>query len=101
MNHPFLLVESLLSAEIKFPIIYEDLIRDTDLVLFRRIFEFLGHPEGRLDRLCQIAWEKSLFSEQVNQPRHVSSGVLRAVWRTERAATASAGRSSARRERAR
>lgn len=60
---------------------YEDLIQDTDLVLFRRIFAFLGYPEASLDQLCRIAWEKSLFSGQVQNARHVRSGAPR-QWRS-------------------
>lgn len=59
---------------------YEDLIEDADLVLFRRIFSFLGYPEAQLDRLCRIAWEKSLFSGRVDRPEHVRSGKP-AQWR--------------------
>jgi len=54
---------------------YEDLVEDVDLVLFRRIFTFLGYPELQLDQLCQIAREKSLFSGLVNRPDHIRSGV--------------------------
>jgi hypothetical protein len=53
---------------------YEDLIQDTGLVLFRRIFGFLGYPEHKLERLCGIAREKSLFSGQVQPSTHVRSG---------------------------
>jgi hypothetical protein len=59
---------------------YEDLIRDTDLVLFRRIFSFLGYAEAQLEHLCAIAWEKSLFSGRVERPDHIRSGKP-AQWR--------------------
>lgn len=64
-----------------FTIKYEDLIQDTGLALFRRIFAFLGYPEHQLDRLCQIAREKSLFSGQVQASAHIRSGTP-GQWRT-------------------
>jgi hypothetical protein len=59
---------------------YEDLIQDVDLVLFRRIFTFLGYPDAQLDHLCKIAWENSLFSGRIDRPKHVHSGKP-AQWR--------------------
>jgi len=53
---------------------YEDLIQDRELILFRRIFQFLGFPESSLDRLCQISYAQSLFSGQVVNTGHIRSG---------------------------
>lgn len=59
---------------------YEDLIRDSDLVLFHRVFSFLGFPGSVLPGVLGIAYRNSLFSGQVTTPGHVRSGET-AQWR--------------------
>jgi len=53
---------------------YENLIRDNTLVLFRRIFTFLGFPDSVIPDLLEIAYKRSLFSGQVGKSVHVRSG---------------------------
>ncbi|NES68489.1 MAG: sulfotransferase domain-containing protein [Okeania sp. SIO2D1] len=53
---------------------YEDLIQDTNLILFREIFQFLGFKERVIPSLLKIAYRKSLFSGQVSNNQHIRSG---------------------------
>jgi hypothetical protein len=53
---------------------YEDLIRDTDLMLFHRAFAFLGFPGSALPGVLAIAYRKSLFSNQLKASGHIRSG---------------------------
>jgi len=52
---------------------YEDLIEDTELLLFARIFRFLGIAEALIDDFTRIAFNNSLFSGKVSS-EHVRSG---------------------------
>jgi hypothetical protein len=59
---------------------YEDLIVDVDLVLFHRIFQFLGFPGQVIPSVLAIALDQSLFSGKSNSGRtHVRSGAA-AQW---------------------
>lgn len=53
---------------------YEDLIQDTDLILFKEVFQFLGFKERIIPSLLRIAYRKSLFSGQVSNKKHIRSG---------------------------
>jgi hypothetical protein len=53
---------------------YEDLIRDTALMVFHRAFSFLGFPGSALPGALAIAYSKSLFSNQVKPSDHIRSG---------------------------
>jgi hypothetical protein len=53
---------------------YEDLIRDTDLMIFHRAFAFLGFPGSALPGVLAIAYRKSLFSNQLKTSDHIRSG---------------------------
>ncbi|TYB30561.1 MAG: sulfotransferase domain-containing protein [Candidatus Mcinerneyibacterium aminivorans] len=55
---------------------YEDLIKDVNLNLFHDIFLFLGFPGKVLPSLLEIAYRNSLFSDRINQSRHVRSGKI-------------------------
>jgi hypothetical protein len=55
---------------------YEDLIRDTQLMLFHEAFTFLGFPGSAVPHLLSIAYGNSLFSGQVASD-HVRSGKAR------------------------
>jgi hypothetical protein len=56
---------------------YEDLIRDTDLTLFRKALTFVGFPESMLPSLLAIAYNNSLFSGQPEKSGHIRSGAAR------------------------
>ena len=60
---------------------YEDLIEDHQLLMFHRIFTFLGFPGHAIPRMLQIAFEHSLFSGKVAARKHVRSGRAR-QWET-------------------
>jgi hypothetical protein len=53
---------------------YEQLVCDTELRLFRRIFMFLGFPETVVPGLLNIARNCSLFSGKVPPSPHICSG---------------------------
>lgn len=52
---------------------YEDLIVDIDMVLFNKIYSFLGFPESIIPNLIEISFNNSLFSKKVNN-KHIRSG---------------------------
>jgi len=52
---------------------YEDLIEDTELLLFAKVFRFLGIAEELIDDFSSIAFNNSLFSGKVSS-EHVRSG---------------------------
>lgn len=62
-----------------FELKYEDLIKDTSLLLFHRVFTFLGFPGSVVPSLLAIAYSKSLFSGQVKSVSHIRSGEV-AQW---------------------
>ena len=53
---------------------YEELIEDYDLMLFHRIFSFLGFPGSVIPNLLIIAYNNSLFSNQRIKSAHIRSG---------------------------
>ena len=53
---------------------YEDLIEDFDLILFHKMFSFLGFPGSRIPRLLTVAYGRSLFSGQQKKSVHIRSG---------------------------
>lgn len=53
---------------------YEDLIQDTDLMLFHRIFTYLGIDGRAIPEALKIAWENSLFSGNLKNSVHIRSG---------------------------
>ena len=53
---------------------YEDLIEDIDLILFHKIFSFLGFPGSVIPNLLAIAYNKSLFSGLHSKSVHIRSG---------------------------
>ena len=53
---------------------YEDLIEDTDLTMFHRIFSFLGVEGHAIPAALQIAWDNSLFSGKLQNSVHIRSG---------------------------
>ena len=53
---------------------YEDLIRDFKLVLFKKIFKFLGFPKELIPRILEICYENSLFSGRVKKITHIRPG---------------------------
>lgn len=65
-NHPSFL-------EIK----YEDLIVDTNLILFHNIFSFLNFPGQILPYLLLIAHTNSIFSGKISKSVHIRSGKTR------------------------
>lgn len=56
-----------------FELRYEDLLQDTQLLLFGRMFAHLQIPGGAIPSALAIAWNGSLFSGAVKH-RHVASG---------------------------
>jgi hypothetical protein len=60
-----------------FEVRYEDLIADSDLMLFHRIFLFLGFPGKCIPELLEIAYAASIFSGNVSKSVHVRSGKAR------------------------
>jgi hypothetical protein len=63
-----------------FEVKYEDLMADTELMLFHRIFVFLGFPTAVLPKLLKIAFDNSLFSGRLKKGGHIRSGKTR-QWR--------------------
>jgi hypothetical protein len=57
-----------------FEVKYEDLINDMDLLLFHRIFTFLGFSGQTIPRILEIAYQNSLFSDNIPKSVHVRSG---------------------------
>lgn len=57
-----------------FEIKYEELIADTDLMLFHKLFIFLGFPGSAIPGLLAIAYNKSLFSGLHGKSVHIRSG---------------------------
>lgn len=57
-----------------FEVKYEDLIADKDLMIFHKIFTFLGFPGKAIPELLKISYTKSLFSGSVDRPGHIRSG---------------------------
>jgi hypothetical protein len=53
---------------------YEDLIEDSDLLLFQDIFRFLGFPEQSIPAVLEIAYQNSLFSGKLKKSLHLRSG---------------------------
>jgi len=53
---------------------YEDLIKDTDLMLFHKLFCFLGFPGSVIPSLLAISYNNSLFSGQHRKSVHIRSG---------------------------
>ncbi|NOY69173.1 MAG: sulfotransferase [Deltaproteobacteria bacterium] len=53
---------------------YEDLIKDTNLFLFHKIFAFLGFPGRYLPEILKISYENSLFSGKLRRSDHLRSG---------------------------
>jgi hypothetical protein len=53
---------------------YEDLIKDIDLVLFQKIFSFLGFPGSLIPSLLSISYKNSLFSGELHKSTHIRSG---------------------------
>lgn len=53
---------------------YEDLVQDTELGLFRKIFEHLQLPASQIGKCLQIANRNSLFSGQISRSGHVRDG---------------------------
>ncbi|MGF1571382.1 MAG: sulfotransferase domain-containing protein [Nodosilinea sp.] len=58
---------------------YEDLIQDTDLILFHNVFSFLGFSGSEIPKLLMFAYDNSLFSGKVASD-HVRSGTTK-QWR--------------------
>jgi len=53
---------------------YEELITDFDLLLFHRIFTFLGFPGSAIPLCLDCAYNNSLFSGNIEKSIHVRSG---------------------------
>ena len=53
---------------------YEDLIEDIDMILFHKIFSFLGFQGSLIPSLLTIVYNKSLFSGQNIKSVHIRSG---------------------------
>lgn len=53
---------------------YEDLISDKNLILFHKIYTFLGFPGKVIPQLLGISYENSLFSNQLKKSVHLRSG---------------------------
>lgn len=53
---------------------YEELIADIDLILFHKIFTFLGFPASTLPTLLEIAYDNSIFSGKLDNSDHIRSG---------------------------
>ena len=53
---------------------YEDLIEDTNLMLFHEIFNFLEFPGKVIPSLLAISYNNSLFSGKLQQSVHIRSG---------------------------
>jgi hypothetical protein len=53
---------------------YEDLIEDHDLLLFHKVFSFLGFPGSAIPEALATAYRNSLFSGKVATSTHVRSG---------------------------
>ncbi len=53
---------------------YENLILDSDLFLFHRLFTFLGFPGEEIPSVLRLAYDASIFSGKVKKSNHVRSG---------------------------
>jgi hypothetical protein len=53
---------------------YEELIVDSELKLFSKIFTFLGFPINIMPNLLNISYNKSMFSGKIKQTEHIRSG---------------------------
>ena len=53
---------------------YEELIKDSKLILFNNIFDFLGFPADIKPTLLEISYNKSMFSGKLKQSKHIRSG---------------------------
>ena len=60
-----------------FEIKYEDLLQDSNLFLFHRIFTFLGIPSKVIPKALQIAHKHSIFSGIPKMKGHIRSGRAR------------------------
>ena len=56
-----------------FEVKYEDLIVDTDLLLFHEIFAFLGFSGKVMPEILKIAYDNSIFSGNLKESIHVRS----------------------------
>jgi len=53
---------------------YEDLILDENLILFSKIFTFLGFPRKVIPQILQVAYDNSVFSGNLKKSLHIRSG---------------------------
>lgn len=60
-----------------FEVKYEDLISDENLILFQRIFAFLGFPSKAIPQILSISYDNSLFSGSLRNSIHIRSGETR------------------------
>jgi hypothetical protein len=60
-----------------FEIKYEDLMADSDLQLFHRVYAFLGFPGQNIPRMLEISYRNSLFSGKLKNSTHIRSGQTR------------------------
>jgi hypothetical protein len=56
---------------------YEDLISDENLLLFHKIFTFLGFPNKYIPEILRIAYDNSLFNGNLQKSIHIRSGEAR------------------------
>ena len=56
---------------------YEDLISDENLLLFHKIFTFLGFSGKYIPEILRIAYDKSLFCGNLKKSIHIRSGESR------------------------
>jgi hypothetical protein len=56
---------------------YENLISDENLLLFHKIFTFLGFPGEYLPEILGIAYNRSLFAGNLKKSIHIRSGKAR------------------------
>ncbi|ELS03172.1 sulfotransferase family protein [Xenococcus sp. PCC 7305] len=57
-----------------FEVKYEDLIMDTELMLFHKMFTFLGFAGGQIPNCLDVAYKNSIFSNMIKKSTHVRSG---------------------------
>jgi hypothetical protein len=57
-----------------FEVKYEDLILDENLILFHKIFVFLGFPGKAIPQILRISYDNSLFSGTLRKSIHIRSG---------------------------
>jgi hypothetical protein len=57
-----------------FELKYEQLIKDTNLELFRELFTFLGFKNNLIPELLKIAYNHSIFSPHFSNTSHIRSG---------------------------